>query len=74
MPLYRFDLGNSTEGCVGAVAVIRAEHPKGAVEALKKIIGEMTVEIKDIDLKDGEYVNVYLNANNATVWDVERAG
>lgn len=69
MPTYHFSLGNSTDGPIGFCARIRADSEEAAIERLKAQLCDTEVSIDDRE--DGEYIEVYFNADAVKASDID---
>lgn len=63
---YRFSFGNSTNGAIGGVIVVRAANQKVALERARSLL-EAEMEFADHRFKGdiderNEYFNIYFNA------------
>lgn len=69
MKSYHFDVGNSSTGPIGLCATIKANSKKEALERLQELLP--TEWPIDVGQDSGEYFNIYLNADNITVKDID---
>lgn len=72
---YRFSFGNSTNGPIGAVIVVRARSKKAALERAREVL-EPEQEIADhrfeADMDErNEYCNIYFNSEALTLEHLE---
>ncbi len=75
MPSYHFDLGNSTDGPIGFCARVKADSREEALDLLRQAMPD-EVELKSFCSDDEskpaiEYLNVYLNAENVKLTDID---
>jgi hypothetical protein len=74
MPVYHFDIGDSTKDVIGLCASVTAESREEAVKMLQE---EVDAEVSDLieifkgGTKGIHYINVYLNSQNIKVEDID---
>lgn len=77
MPVYHFDVGDSSTGPIGFCARIKGKNRAEALERLKQMLPEAH-ELKpaevDPEMEEPEYINVYFNTAYLTEENTDGEG
>lgn len=70
MPLFHFNVGNSTTGPIGYCARIEADDEEQALARLRELL-PTEWEIPHPDLGHDEYITAYFNGDAVKVEDID---
>lgn len=73
MPLYHFDIGNSSDSVIGMCAAIDAPDEKEAVGRLRNLLERLVGDCDELSLwsQGDNYVNIYLNPDKITELSID---